>query len=32
VSCEATASGALRLELRAGGRLVASAMLGNAPA
>ncbi len=32
VSCEATASGALRLELRAGGRLVASAVLGNAPA
>jgi 3-hydroxyacyl-[acyl-carrier-protein] dehydratase len=32
VSCEPTASGALRLELRAGGRLVASAMLGNAPA
>ena len=32
VSCEETASGSLRLELRAGGRLVASAMLGNAPA
>jgi 3-hydroxymyristoyl/3-hydroxydecanoyl-(acyl carrier protein) dehydratase len=32
VSCEATASGAQRLELRAGGRLVASAMLGHAPA
>lgn len=32
VSCEATAAGALRLELRAGGRLVASAVLGNAPA
>jgi len=32
VSCQASTSGALRLELRAGGRLVASAMLGNAPA
>jgi 3-hydroxymyristoyl/3-hydroxydecanoyl-(acyl carrier protein) dehydratase len=32
VSCEATAAGALRLELRAGGRLVASAVFGNAPA
>jgi 3-hydroxymyristoyl/3-hydroxydecanoyl-(acyl carrier protein) dehydratase len=31
-SCDATAAGALRLELRAGGRLVASALLENAPA
>jgi 3-hydroxymyristoyl/3-hydroxydecanoyl-(acyl carrier protein) dehydratase len=31
-SCEAIATGALRLELRAGGQLVASALLGHASA
>lgn len=31
-SCEATATGALRLELHAGGQLVASALLGHASA